>query len=347
MSHSRSSPILVVAPAWVGDFVMSQSLLMLLKERYWNAPIDVVLPKPLVPLAALMPQIRNVWPLNLAHGQWGWRERRTLGTSLRDQAYEHAFVLPNSWKSALIPFWARIPHRVGYVGEQRWGLLNDERTLDPMAHPLLIERFGALAFEPKAPLPELLPNPLFHVSKETIDQTLEAYQLPKQEPLLSLCPGAEYGPAKRWPIAYFATVAEHYLRRGWHVSVLGGPKEIPLATQLQELISPSLRHTLHLLAGRTSLIEAVTVLKASQAVITNDSGLMHMAAAVRTPIVAIYGSTDPSYTPPLHDNVHIERLNLNCSPCFERECPLKHQFCLEGLTPERIVQSLDQLIETP
>lgn len=329
--------MLVVGPNWVGDMVMAQSLFETLKRQHPERAIDVLAPAWTRPLLARMPQVRSGIDLPLGHGELGLGVRRQLGRSLREQHYAQAIVLPGSWKSALIPWIAHIPRRTGYRGEWRYGLLNDIRPLDKTRLPMTVQRFVALGLPRHALLPPSVPPP--HL---VIDPTLRAKALLKlgllrpTTPVLALCPGAEYGPAKRWPVEHFAAVARSKLAEGWQVWLFGSTKDQPVAAAIQAATDGACVD----LSGRTRLDQAIDLLSLADAVVSNDSGLMHIAAALGRKLVAVYGSSDPGFTPPLHEQARIIWLGLECSPCFKRECPLGHLRCLREITPERVLQEL-------
>ncbi|MCW5576472.1 MAG: lipopolysaccharide heptosyltransferase II, partial [Burkholderiales bacterium] len=264
-------------------------------------------------------------------------ERRRLGLSLRAGNYDLAVVLPNSWKSALVPWFAGIPLRRGFRGEARWGLLNDLRRLDGEALPQMAQRFAALGLPADAALPDPLPNPALESSAAGRRQLLARLGLDAQQPAVAFCPGAEYGPAKRWPEAHYAALARMLAGRGYAVWLVGSPKDHAVA----EAIARDAAGDCSNLCGRTDIAEAADLLAAARLVVTNDSGLMHVAAAVGRPVVALYGSSSPRFTPPLGADARILSLGLDCSPCFERNCPLGHLRCLNDLSPQRVFAAID------
>lgn len=328
---------LVVGPAWVGDMVMAQSLFMALQERFPGLPVDVLAPAWSKPVLAAMPQVHAALDMPLQHGELHLRARYRLGKALRRHGHDWAIVLPRSFKSALVPFWAGIPVRTGYVGEMRYGLLNDRRVLDKTVLPMTVQRFVALGLPADAPLPPVIQPPQLVVSEAQRASAQQHFLAGTQAPLLALCPGAEYGGAKRWPAAYFAAVARHWLTRGGQVVLLGSGKDAVVTAPIaNEVSSPACLD----LAGKTSLEEVMALLALATQVVSNDSGLMHVAAAVGTPVIALYGSSDPNYTPPLSDRAQILHLGLTCSPCFKRECPLGHLDCLRNILPQQVIERL-------
>lgn len=330
----------MVGPAWVGDMVMAQSLFMTLKQQDPQRHIDVLAPGWSRPLLERMPEVSEAIDMPLTHGEFAFGRRRALGKSLRDRHYEQAIVLPRSWKSAVVPFYAGIPQRTGYHGEQRFILLNDRRRLDKQALPMTVQRFNALACEQQPSTPPPVPQPRLVVSEQGVQAALGSQGLLRDRPILVLCPGAEYGPAKRWPEQHYAVVANDRLDAGWQVWLMGSNKDAAVTASINDLTQNRCVD----LAGRTSLGEAIDLMSLAACVVSNDSGLMHVAASLDRPLVAVYGSSDPGFTPPLHPQAKIERLGLECSPCFKRECPLGHTKCLVDLSPQRILAAIGSLL---
>ncbi len=328
--------ILAVGPSWVGDTVLSQPLLRLLKDRHPGAQIDYLAPPWTLPLLARMPEVRAGIENAFGHGTLQLAARRKFGHSLRAGGYDQAIVLPNSFKSALIPWFAGIPVRTGFRGEARWGLLNDRRRLDAQALPQMAQRFAALALPAGAVLPTLPPPAL---ASSAADQAalLARLHIDRDKPAIAFCPGAEYGPAKRWPAAHFAALARNLAARGYAVWLVGSPRDHTVAETITQAGDGACVN----LCGKTSIAEAVDLLAAARLIVTNDSGLMHVAAAVGRPLVALYGSSSPQFTPPLSAQARIVSLNVECSPCFARECPLGHFKCLNDLAPERVFAEID------
>ena len=330
-----SQDILVVGPSWVGDMVMAQALFMRLRERHPQAAIDVLAPGWSLPILARMPEVRAGIELPLGHGDFGFGERRRIGHSLRGKAYAQAIVLPGSWKSALTPYFARIPRRSGYRREFRYGLLNDLRTLDKTILPTTVQQFLALAEEGVVTRAPSIPQPRLRAEPQRIEALRQQFGLDPQKPAVALMPGAEYGPAKRWPPEYFADLSGQLVASGYQVWVLGSAKEKELGAAIAQG-----RADIHDLSGRTQLADVVDMLAAAEAAVSNDSGLMHVAAAVHTPLVAIYGSSSPKMTPPLSREAQVLYLDLYCSPCFQRTCPLGHLNCLRQITPGQVLAAL-------
>lgn len=325
---------LIVAPSWIGDAVMAQPLFMRLHERIPGLELHALAPRWVAPVLARMPEIAGIVDSPFAHGELSLPARWKLARTLAALRFERVWVLPNSLKSALVPFMAGIPERIGFTGESRLGLINRRHTLDKAALPQMAERFAQLAEPPGAPLPRPLPLPRLASSPAQQAATLAALALPRPEKLAVFCPGAEYGPAKRWPARHFATLAQKLAARGYTVWSLGSPKDAAAGDAIAAL-GPAAN-----LCGKTSLDQAIDLIAAADFVVCNDSGLMHVAAAVGRPLVALYGSSSPGFTPPLSPRATVVSLRLDCSPCFKRECPLGHLDCLEKLEPQRVLAAL-------
>lgn len=328
--------LLVVAPAWVGDMVMAQSLFRLLRERE-DAPIDVLGPPWSVPLAERMPEIREAIPLNVGHGEVGLRRRWRLGRALRARGYSRAIILPRSFKAALVPYFARIPVRTGFTAELRSPLLTDARTLDRRRLDQTVKRFLALGLDEDEALPAEAPYPALRADPVRQAALRAAHGL-GETPSIALMPGAAYGLAKQWPVEHFAALAAMLAKRGFAVWILGSASERPLG----ETIRSAAGTAAHNLCGVTSLVDTVDLLAMSRVAVSNDSGLMHVAAAAGTHVVAIYGSSSPAFTPPLTARGRVLYRGLDCSPCFERQCPLGHLACLRGISPEEVLARLPE-----
>lgn len=340
---SSGRRVLVVGPSWVGDMVMAQSLFKAIKKAHTNTSISVLAPAWTEPLVARMPEVNDCVGSTLAHGKLMIRERIALARQLKERKFDQAFVLPRSLKSALIPLWSGIPQRTGYLGEMRWGLINDVRPLDKDALPMTVQRFVNLAAPSEiSPLPISL-RPTLSTDHQSILATLAKFQLAENhKPVLALCPGAEYGPAKQWPAEHWSATARRFLSTGWEVFLLGSEKDGDIARRIDAATERECRN----LAGRTNLSEAIELLAASDVVVTNDSGLMHVAAALDRPLVAIYGSSSTKSTPPLSDSARIVSAGLSCSPCFKRTCPLGHTRCLKDISADQVAGLVDELAST-
>ncbi len=329
--------ILVMGPSWVGDMVMAQSLFKQLKIDQPDCRIDVAAPAWTLPLLERMPEISETIALPFKHGDLAIRERYRFGKQLANKGYTQAILLTNSLKSAILPWAASIPVRTGFKGEMRYGLVNDMRPLDKSKLKKTVERFVALGRAKHDDLPTQLPLPALNAHRGNMAALLQAQGIaPSGNPVLGLCPGAEYGEAKRWPAEYYAEVANHALDKGWQVWLFGSDKDKPVTALIQQHTQQRCTD----LAGKTKLGEAIDLMSACHTIISNDSGLMHVAAALDKQLIAIYGSSDPNHTPPMHPQAVIEYLGLSCSPCFERVCPLGHLNCLKQIVPGRVIQHL-------
>jgi len=327
---------LIVGPSWVGDMVMANSLFRQIRQNHPDAIIDVIGPAWSAPILARMPDVRNAITLPTGHGEWGISTRKKLGHTLRQEKYDEAIVLPRSWKSALVPFFAKIPKRTGFHGEQRYLLLNERRSLDKTNLDQTVKRFTSLGLEKEKaypPTPENMPNPKLEVDKNNQEHLYQSLQLHLTKPAICLMAGAEFGPSKQWPITHFNETAKHYIEKGYQIWVLGGPKD---EADGEAIIDGLGEHAFNL-CGKTKLVDAIDLLAKADFAISNDSGLMHVAAAVGTYVHGIYGSTSEKYTPPLTDKKTIHNLHLDCSPCFKRVCPLGHTDCQNKLKPDMLI----------
>jgi len=313
---------------------MAQALFKILKAREPDRELDVLAPEWSLPIVARMPEIRNGIASETAHGEIGLATRRRIAVSLQGAAYGHAIVLPRSAKSALIPWFARIPVRTGFRGEKRYWLINDMRPFDPAVLDQTVKRFVALGLDKDEPLPAVLPDPALTVSAENQARVIRDLGVSTERPVIAMMPGAEYGPAKCWPHEHFTALAARLDDAGYDVWVLGSNKDKTAG----DVIAAGSAATN--LCGKTSLEDVIDLLAACEQAVSNDSGLMHIAAASGCHIHGIYGSSSSKFTPPLTKIRDIHELGLECSPCFERECPLGHLRCLKDLGPERVFEKI-------
>ncbi len=331
--------ILIVAPSWIGDTLLAQPLLARLQRKLPGVVIDALAPGWTAPVLRRMPEISEVIDAPFGHGELKLAARWRLGRALRERSYDEAIVLPNTFKSALVPFFAGIPLRVGFAGELRYGLLSLVHKLDEKRLPLMAERYAQLAEKPgtapKRPLPEVR----LRVDGANLAAALARLGLSRAKLTAALCPGAEYGPSKRWPPRHFAALAKKLAARGHAVWLFGSPNDRDIGEEIARASEGAAVN----LCGKTDLASAIDLLSITEIVVTNDSGLMHLAAAVGRPVVALYGSSSPERTPPLTERARIVRTGIECSPCFERDCPLGHHKCMTELTPERVIGEIAEV----
>jgi len=323
----------VVAPNWIGDALMAQPLFARLHEKLPGIAIDALAPPWVTPVLERMPEIDRVIPAPFRHGALQLRERWRLAQNLRGAGYRQAIVLPNSWKSALVPYFADIPVRSGYVGESRYGLLNLLYRREQGRREPMITHYARLAERPGSAPPESLPPPLIAADRETARATAARFGIAPERRLVVLCPGAEYGPAKRWPPEYFGAFARTLPPQGVDTIALGSAADAAACRAVEQASGGRVNS----LAGRTTLGEAIDLIALAALVVSNDSGLMHLAAALQRPQIALFGSSSPEHTPPRSEQARVLWLGLDCSPCFKRDCPLGHFRCMRDLGVERVV----------
>ena len=326
--------------------VMAQSLLKTLKQLYPDCIIDVLAPVWSLPVLERMAEVNQGLAVDVAHGEAGLLKRWRFGRQLRYEGYSHAIVIPRSWKSALIPFFAKVPMRTGYRGEMRYGLLNDIRTLDKQRLSQTVQRYVAHAYDetqgkaPQTPFPEL------QVDKNNQSRLLADLLKPMgadlARPVICFMPGAEYGPAKQWPLTAYRQLAIKLVDAGYQIWILGSNKDTEAGEQIAAAAGDdsSAATEIFNLCGKTQLVDTIDLLALAQSVVSNDSGLMHVAAAVGVPVNVVYGSSTPAYTPPLTEKATIFYLALACSPCFKRVCPLGHTDCLKNINDEDVFRSI-------
>jgi heptosyltransferase-2 len=341
MANLMTQRILVIAPNWIGDCVMAQPLLALLKQTYPSQPIDVLAPSWVAPVLRAMAEVDTVLETPFKHGALQLRERWRFARILRQRGYSAAYVLPNTIKFALLPWLAGIKKRIGYKGESRYGLINIMHHDDAAAPRAMVPFYAALANAPTATVPMQLPRPALQLSRMQINEVLSTLGLSAQHKLIAFAPGAEFGNAKRWPSAYFAQLANSILLStpDAQIVLLGSPKDNAVCDEIKAAC-PSVHH----LAGKTTLAQAIALIASSAAVVSNDSGLLHIASALNRPVIALYGPTDPDHAPPFSDIAHSLSLRLACAPCKQRECPLGHHDCMQKLSSEMVWQPLQGIL---
>jgi len=340
--------ILIIAPHWIGDAVSTQPLLANLKVLYPDSKINILASNWVAPVYRACSEVHEVIEAKFEHKKLQWNLRKEIAKEIEAKNYQACFVLPNSFKSALIPWLANIPFRIGYRGELRFGLIN--LALDnpsKVNRPPMVEHYLVLSQllkdDESIPLDKFAPKlNVSGAAKQQVGQKLQDANI-NRDFIYAICPGAEYGPSKRWPTEHFAVLAQQLIKQNSNnqIILLGGKNDYSLA---QEITSQSkLVSNIHNWCGNTSLDEAIALIGMSKAVVSNDSGLMHIAAALQIPQVAIFGSSDPAHTPPLSDRAKIMWLNMSCSPCHKRVCPLGHLRCLKDILPEQVLATLNTL----
>lgn len=321
--------LLAVTPNWLGDMVMSASLLQGLKAALPSLHITALGPAFARPLLERLDAVDQVIESPFSHGGLQWSQRRAFAKTL--PAFDAAVVLPNSFKSALIPWMAGIPKRVGWRGEMRWGVLTHQHKLNKADYPRMVDRYTALAEHFDVPVSDLAP-------KMTPKAQIAASNT------IAIAPGAAFGSAKRWPADRYAQVALRALATGHQVALLGGPGEADDCAAIQAAQPAAYHSKIHNYAGQLSLGESIDTLAGCQAAIANDSGMMHIAAALGVPLVGVFGPTSPQHTPPLSPKAEVVWSRPSCAPCFQRTCPLSHHECMQSLQPDTVVQAMNRVM---
>lgn len=336
--------VLVVGPSWLGDLIMTQSLLKILHKQ--GKTIEVLAPKWNHGILECMPEVSKAIEMPFDHGELKIFSRYSFAKELKAAQYDECIVVPNSFKSALIPFWAKIPKRTGWLGEFRYGLLNNTQKLNKQKLPLMVQRLISLAYFGQNFNQDNIESvsydyPRLVISKNVKDQVRAKFNLNDHDQYIALAPGAAYGDTKRWPAEYFAEIASKKIQQGYKIILLGSPKDREVTDKINHLTEEQCIN----LAGQLALPETVAIISLANALVSNDSGLLHVAAALDIPLIGIYGSTSPDFTPPLiEDNKkEIIKSDLSCSPCFKQTCKFGHLKCLYNLTPSKVNQSLDKL----
>jgi heptosyltransferase-2 len=334
LKNNKIKKILVVGPAWVGDMVMAQSLFIALKKQNSTVEIDVLAPDWSIALIERMPEVSNAISLSVNHKKLNLKLRYSTALVLRQKNYDQAIITPRSLKSALVPFFAKILQRTGYRGEYRYGLINDIRPLDKKRLTQTVQRYVFLANQvSNISVPEIN-FPKLSINQSELTKVLSDLKLNCDKPIVALLPGAEYGPAKQWPIEYYKELAQKVTEKGFQVWVMGSQKDKITG----DAIITENSIDCHNLCGKTTLVNVIDLLSIAKFAVTNDSGLMHVACATNAKVIALYGSSSPEYTPPLHENAVVLYKNLECSPCFKRECQFKHTNCLKTITVDDVLK---------
>ena len=330
--------VLICAPAWLGDMVMTHSLIQVLSRRGYE--VHVLAPLWNVALLECMPEVTKRMELPITHGELKLKCRYQLGQQLRQESYAQAIVCQNSFKSALIPYFARIPRRTGWLREGRSLLLNDGRKLHPASLPLMVQRYVALAYD-KEEVWDIhqIPYPRLQVQAINIAAILDKYHVTATPKILALSPGAAFGSTKQWPSEYYAKVAIQKIAEGWQIWLFGSAQDQAITQNIMQLTQQQCIN----LAGQLSLFETASLIAKATVFVGNDSGLLHVAAALGIPVIGIYGSTSPEFTPPLSHHARVLALtDLACRPCFQRNCQYGHLQCLWGIKPDQILAVLNE-----
>jgi heptosyltransferase-2 len=335
---------LVISPNWIGDAVMAQPLLRQLKHQHPERAIDVLAPPMVAPVWRAVAEVDQVLETPFRHRALQLRERWNYAQVLRARGYADAYVLPNTLKYALIPWLAGIRRRVGYKGEMRYGLVNVMHHDDVPPRPM-VPFYAALAHDPAQPPASNVPRPRLQVAGDEIAAVSERHGVAAGRVLVVFAPGAEFGAAKRWPARHFGALAQAIVQANpqAQLALLGSPKDRASCDEVVAHAGAAGANMLNL-AGATKLDEAVALIARAQAVVSNDSGLLHIASGLNRPVVALYGPTDPEHAPPFSDMARSISLRLDCAPCRQRECPLGHHNCMEQMGAELVWRELRPML---
>lgn len=338
--------ILVVSPAWLGDIIMSQSLLSVLKQQDPTNSIYVYAPSYAHPILNRMPEVDEILTNPFNHGQFLLKERINEGKKLKGYNFDCAYILPNSLKSALPPYFAGIKQRIGLKGESRYLIINKMRS-NKKAFPRMVDRYVSLAYidDPKVNNAQALPKfdyPKLVLHKPS-QELLDRLNISLDRPLLALGCGANYGPAKLWPVEYFARISANFIQNGGAVLGLGTINDSQTVLAILKHLNDHHLPYFYNIAGKTSLTEALDLVGVCKAAVCNDSGLMHTVAAAKVPQACIFGSTSTGYTPPLSDLAICLESDEPCHPCFNRTCKYGTYRCLKQITPEHVIDALELL----
>lgn len=333
--------ILIIGPSWVGDAVMSQALFKLIKQKHKETIVDVLAPAWALPVFKRMKEVSSLIEMPFTHGEVRIKERKQFALKIKDRNYDQAIVLPNSLKSSLIPFFADIPVRTGWRGELRYFLLNDLRKLKHKDYPRMVDRFCALGIEKSEELSEI-EIPSLIAEKESTTRLIQKFGINQNNKLLTICPGAEFGPAKRWPSYFFGEVSNYYLRKGWNVLLIGSKNDEETASKVQASLKEENINFINA-AGETSLEDSIDLLSISSLVLTNDSGLMHIASALDIPLLALFGPTSPEFTPPLGKKAQIIRKIDGYIKERKGDLPHGYHSSLLAIKPEEVIHKLESM----
>ena len=335
--------ILVVGPSWVGDSVMAQTLYKRIKKELPSSQIDVISPHWSLALLERMPEVCKKIVSPFSHGETKLLERYRLGQGLKKENYDRAIVLTNSLKSSLIPYFARIGVRTGWLGEFRYGLINDIRSSKKLKKSLMIEKFAALSLYEENYSIENLTFPELEIDFANQRKFLEEFSIDYSKNTMAICPGAEFGPSKRWPAEYYAEIAIFYVNKGWNVLCIGSKNDEDIGIEIGSLNNLGCNESFINLIGKTSLQDAIDILAFTEKVVTNDSGLMHIAAAVKTPLVALFGPSSPEYTPPLISKKKILRKTQGYEKVRYGSNEKGYHQSLLDIKPEEVLNALEEL----
>lgn len=342
----QKSKILIIAPSWLGDTIMSHSLLQLLAAK--DNVLHVMATSWVQDILYRMPEVNCVIPSPFEHGVFDWYLRKKVAQRLKQENYKQVILLTNSWKSALVPYLANIPLRTGWLGEYRWLLLNDIKYFSSQKLKLMVQRFNLLAYASNTSVLDIaLPEPKLNIDFKLQQNLLNKFSLTKkpQQKIVAIAVGAAYGPSKRWPLIYYINIISYLLERDFQVYLFGTKTELNAHNIMQQHFTCHGKvYNLHNFINKLNLLETVDLLGMADLFIGNDSGLLHLAAALNIAVIGIYGSTSSKFAPPLTKKSKIFDLEFDCKPCRQRECPLNNLQCLHNITPLTVITAIKELL---
>ena len=323
--------LLIIPQNWLGDIVMSQTLLKKIKSNNPKTSIDILVNSSLKNLVERMPEINKVIILDCSHRELGLFKRLRLAKEIKKSSYDRSIVLSRSLKSSLIPYFAKIPIRTGELGELRYLLINDLKEFSKESRRKTASRYISMYSDNNEKLSENY-YPSLDSNSENIKNLSEKYDLKKDKKVIIFAPGAAFGPSKMWPVNKFRELGKK-LNNDFKILILGSNNEKSIGNDIvtnKNMVN---------LCGKTSIADAVDLMHISKFCVSNDSGLMHLAAATNTKSISIYGSTSPDFTPPLTKNKDIHYKGMSCSPCFEKKCKYGHYNCLVDIHSDDVFKS--------
>ncbi len=331
--------ILVIGPYWVGDMIMSQVIYRQIKISNPKAKITVLAPPWSIPIALRIQAVDVIIEVPFKPGYFDLYKRYKIGKALRKRKFTQAIVIPGSWKSALVPFFANIPIRTGYLGEFRFGLLNDIRKFTGISQRI-VDHYVYLSIDYKSALPIINDLPKLQIVPKNLNTLQHKFNIvDNNKKTLALCAGAAFGPSKQWPAEYCSDLI-NLIQQDWNIWLFGSQNDQAFINSIVQNITTKVIN----FAGQLALPDTIDLLSSVDAIIANDSGLMHMGSSLNIPLIAIYGSTPAVKAPPISKNCIMLEQPQPCKPCYKRVCPLQHFKCMRDIIPTMVQEKLKQIL---